>query len=329
MKTHSPIPLSLLLLLCGFLSLSKSASEPIKAGFIGAFSPYLKFISQIRPFTSSEASQSENELQRLRLENQLLANEIVLLKELVEQEYHLLQTAQEENIVKNVPKELLSIREKELLEQFKIQLYSTPAKVIFRPLNSWTSTLIIQVGQSDNERLGRNAIGKNSPVVIGNKVVGIIDQVGKTVSLVRLITDSGLHLSVRAKRGAQLLAKGTIKGEGRPFLRGKRMVLNGSNFNYDFPDQEGPARDLRSGMPLTGDQKEAAVPILLTNDLLITTGMDGIYPKGLEVGYVKKILPLKEGDFSYEVEAIPALGNLESLSLVFVLPPVYSNDLEL
>lgn len=329
MRAGTSLPLSLLLLVCGLLSLSKSSTEPLKAGFIGTLSPYFQLISQIRPFTTSTETKSESELQRLRLENQLLANEIALLKELVEQEYILLQSAQDEVVMKNTPKEHFSAREQEILDQFKLQLFSTPAKVIFRPLNAWTSTLIIQVGNADNQRLGRNAVGKNSPVVIGNKVIGIIDQVGKTESLVRLITDSGLQLSVRAKRGSQLLAKGVVKGEGRPFLRGKRMVLNGSGFNYDFADQEGPARDLRSGAPLNSDAKETPTPILLANDLLVTTGMDGIYPKGLEVGYVKKILPLREGDYAYEVEAVPAIGNLESLNLVFVLPPLYSNDLEL
>ncbi|MFV0340906.1 MAG: rod shape-determining protein MreC [Parachlamydiaceae bacterium] len=325
---HAPsLPLSLLLLLCGFLSLPKTASEPIKAGFTGAFSPYFHLIAQINPFSSGAASKTEAELQRLRLENQLLANEISLLKELVEQEFLLLQQAQDELYLKNTSKELLAERERELVEQFNLQLFTVPAKVIFRPLNSWTSTLIVQAGEADNERLGRKAIGKNSPVVIGNKVVGIIDQVGKKESLVRLITDSGLHLAVRAKRGPQLLAKGEITGEGRPFLRGKRMLLSGSGFNYDFPDQEGPARDLRSGAPIHGSPSDMPTPVLLPNDLLVTTGMDGIYPKGLEVGYVKKIHALKEGDYSYDLDASPAVNNLENLNLVFILPPLYTNEL--
>lgn len=40
------------------------------------------------------------------------------------------------------------------------------------------------------------------------------------------------------------------------------------------------------------------------------------------VAEVTKVHPLKEGDYFYELEALPVAGNFDDLSLVFVIPPV-------
>jgi cell shape-determining protein MreC len=97
--------------------------------------------------------------------------------------------------------------------------------------------------------------------------------------------------------------------------------LKGTGFNYDFSDEEGSSRDLRSGQSHARPD-DPPIPILKVNDVLATTGMDGIFPPGFEVAVVKKIGLLKEGDYFYELEASPIAGPLDELSLVFVLPPV-------
>ncbi len=117
------------------------------------------------------------------------------------------------------------------------------------------------------------------------------------------------------------LAKGEIKGSKRVLWRTHQYVLQGTGFNYDHSDEEGGARDLRTGKPQDRDSKAPTVPILRINDLLVTTGMDGVFPPGLRVGTVTKIQPLKEGDSFYEIEAKPTAGNFDDISLVFVLPP--------
>ncbi len=76
-----------------------------------------------------------------------------------------------------------------------------------------------------------------------------------------------------------------------------------------FEDIDGPARDLKAG-------------ILRENDLLITSGLDGIFPPGLHVGRVINIKPLKPGGYSYDLEATPSAGDLADLTFVYVLPPV-------
>lgn len=271
---------------------------------------------------SDEIQTKDQEIGRLLLENQLLGNEINYLKELVEQELISLQDMLEGSFPKLVEKEELSRYQKEVLAHFNLHLFHLPARVIYRPLNAWNSSLWIDKGEKDNSLLGRVVIAKNSPVVIGPSVVGVVDFVGEKQSRVRLITDSGLNLSVRVKRGKWLLAKGEMIGMSDALSRTHRNRLKGVGFNYDFADREGPARDLRTGAPLEQNALFPTQALVKLDDLIVTTGMDGVFPPNLNVGTVKKIAPLKEGDFAYDLEIEPSLKDLNSLLLVFVLPPI-------
>jgi cell shape-determining protein MreC len=188
----------------------------------------------------------------------------------------------------------------------------------------------------------------------------VVDYVGKRQARVRLITDSGLSPSVRVNRGAaqnrelahqfqsltnqlekrddffptemekgqflaQLqnlrercssnhwedgyLAKGEVHGSSAPFWRSRGPVLKGIGFNYDFPDEEQQKRHPKND-----------VPILKEGDLLVTSGLDGVFPPGLPVGIVSLIEPLKEGSYSYKIEVRPAANHLNDLQTVFILP---------
>ena len=75
--------------------------------------------------------------------------------------------------------------------------------MVFREPTSWSSTLWINLGEKDNERLNRKVIGPSSPVLVGTSIVGVVEYVGKSQSRVRLITDSRLCPSVRALRGEE------------------------------------------------------------------------------------------------------------------------------
>jgi rod shape-determining protein MreC len=218
--------------------------------------------------------------------------------------------------------------------------------------------LWVNVGEDDNEAVGSCIIGKNSPVLSDGALVGVVDYVGKKQSRVRLITDSGLSPSVRVNRGAirnrelehqlqtlthQLearddffptddekkkfladldilkercgtsnwedgyLAKGEIHGSSAPLWRSRGPILKGVGFNYDFPDEE-------------KRKNEKGVPVLKEGDVLVTSGLDGVFPAGLLVGTVLSIEPLKEEDFSYNIEVRPAANHLNDLQTVFILP---------
>lgn len=197
-----------------------------------------------------------------------------------------------------------------------------PARVIFRDPSSYGSSLWVNVGEETNKKLGKVIVEKNSPVVLGKAVVGAVDYVGKKESRIRLLTDSGLKPSVRAWRQNSLgakeegwyLAKGVVHGSGAPLWRVKGGVLKGSGFNYDFEDEKGKAPN---------------VSLIEVGDLLLTTGMDGLFPPGLKVGFVTKVFPLREGAYAYDIEALPAAGNMQELKSLYVLAKVSEGDHEM
>ena len=231
------------------------------------------------------------------------------------------------------------------------------AKVLFRDPSLWSSSIWISLGEIDNRE--RIVIAKNSPVLLGNSLLGVVEYVGETQSRVRLITDAGLTSAVRAVRGGkqnsellnqleilteqlrartdlffsseeqekflsglsllqerlapakeELLAKGELRGQSSPLWAGYSPTLTGIGFNYDFADEVGPARDLHAGNAL-----------LQKGDLLVTSGFDGIFPPGIPVAIVTSVDPLKEGSYSYSLQAKPTAGTLQDLRVVFVLPP--------
>ena len=200
------------------------------------------------------------------------------------------------------------------------------ARVVFRDPNLWTSALWINVGQRDNADPENPVVAVHSPVVLGHSLVGVIDQVGEKQSRVRLISGSSVSPSVRVYRDTEVshpyLAKGEISGSSEALWRAPGSLLKGIGFNYDRSDQYGPARDLRTGRNLDYQRPEE-LSLVGPGDLLVTTGMDGIFPANLHVAQVVKVSPLREGSYSYDLEAKPAAGDLLSLSLVFVLPPTH------
>lgn len=259
---------------------------------------YVAVLIRISPASSA----LEEKIQSLQLQNRLLKTELKRLKEILG---------------------------KDLEKLIGLDSEAMPAKVIYRSPGTWDSSLWINLGQDANLHEDKEIIAKNSPVVAGTSIIGIVDYVGKKQSRVKLITGADLTPSVRAIRsyGKEVypLAKGELQGSCRPLWRREQTVLKGTGFNCDFEDKEGPARDLRTGKPHSPFSKSPAIPIIKQGDLLVTTGLDGIFPAGLSVGRVSRVFPLKEGDYYYELEAKPIAENLDDLYIVQVLPPVQSD----
>lgn len=314
---------------------------------MGLFSPVWKGEVNLKLFLGNLFSSSENrvlsngfslreEKERLLVENEVLQQRVSELQELLA-----------------------------LDQMIDSRLEMTPARVIFRSPSSWNRFLWVNVGEAYNRLQGREWIAKNSPVLSGSSIVGVIDQVEETRSRVRLITDPDLRPSVRVARGGfqdelmknyldslirwtaardslkkethslldlkekfrlssdhHLLAKGELCGSCQTQWRSSTLLLKGTGFNYDFADEEGPARDLRSGVPIEEGKGLPALPILQKGDLLVTTGMDGVFPPQLPIAEVIKVESLQEGDYFYELWAIPTAGNLNDLSFLFILPPL-------
>ncbi len=117
------------------------------------------------------------------------------------------------------------------------------------------------------------------------------------------------------------LAKGELHGSSSALWHVRGPLLKGIGFNYDFADEQGPARDLRTGRPL-GVTDGAWTPLIQKGDLLVTSGLDGLFPPNLPVALVERVLPAKEGAHSYDIEAFPAAHGLNDLRTVFVLPAI-------
>ena len=238
------------------------------------------------------------------------------------------------------------------------ELKAIPAKVIFREPTLWNNFLWINAGQVQNAELNESIIAKNSPVVVGNKVLGVIEEVHQTRSKVRLLTDPSLAISVRVSRGKEqniamlenieellcslevrpdllegtlaqaalqqlqkslmkdvgnhYLAKGILQGSNSSLWRLPAHILQGIGFNYEFSDEEGEKIDLRSQNP----------PIIRIGDLLITTGFDGIFPKGLVTATVVAVESLHAGDIFYKLRARAAIENIHEIEFVQVLPAI-------
>ena len=56
--------------------------------------------------------------------------------------------------------------------------------------------------------------------------------------------------------------------------------------------------------------------------MLLTTGLDGVFPAGYRVASVSKVHLLKEGASSYEIEASAAAGNFDEIKRVVIVPPI-------
>ncbi|MCC6127743.1 MAG: hypothetical protein IT584_00880 [Chlamydiae bacterium] len=361
-------------LLLTLLSLPKSACDPIRSSAVASFGPVWHLANNFKTYLKerplfSAAPPPTQEIAQLQLEVRQLRSQLNLQTswqdwlKYQESGLCLLQKLKQEG---NEP--FFQRRYEEMSELMEKQFFAVPAPVIYRDPSSWSSSLWIQVGQKDNESLGRAVIAKNSPVVVGSSLVGVVEFVGKNQSRVRLITDSGLTISVRAARGkvqdqaisqwisvAQsrlserkdlfanpeqqkflletlkdiqhrlsaengYYAKGQLQGSFAPFWRSRGLLLQGIGFNYDYADEEGPARELRTGKPVGTSGPE--IDILREGDVLVTSGLDGVFPAGIEVAILTKIAPLSEGAYGYEIQARPTASRLNDLETVFVLPPL-------
>ena len=155
---------------------------------------------------SNQSVKNSIEIQRLQIQNNQLKNQLDAVKEWLQFDERIDDLFQKYNLIeKNLDslkeRDFFRRREEELCNLIKHNLQALPAKVIFRDPALWSNCLWIDLGEQNNETLEKVIVALNSPVVIGDSLIGIIDYVGKKKSRVRLITDPGLVPSVRAIRG--------------------------------------------------------------------------------------------------------------------------------
>ncbi len=381
----------LLFYLCIF-SAPKQVTEQLRSVAVCSFSPGWRGLFALKnkilyavtlPFSSSINGKAQSEkFEDLQQENTLLQSQLeqvrewLLSNDRVQEQCERLEKLASIKHPEPAWKEFFKRRSQELCRRLELHVQSLPASVVFREPSSWSSALWINVGQRQNKALGKKIVEKNSPVLFGTSIIGVVEYVGFERSRVRLITDEKLVPSVRALRGREhnhfllehvntllfaldrredlfasreesaavlsilsklgsrlgtecqdmYLAKGEIFGSSAPLWRSRSPVLKGIGFNYDFADEEGPARDLRTGEPYDPQWKKEPIALLRPGDILVTTGLDGVFPAGYRVATVSKVNILKEGASSYEIEAVATAGNLDEISRVVVLPSIQNVD---
>jgi rod shape-determining protein MreC len=154
----------------------------------------------------------------------------------------------------------------------------TIARVIARDADRWFASVVIDKGTIAG-------IQKNQPVITREGLVGRTVQVGPISSRVLLLTDErhGAGAIVGQLADSRLL--GIIKGKGEARCEMKFV---------DPPEQ---------------------VP---TGELVLTSGQDGVYPRGLIIGRIKPVERKAGGGVTYEVETAASLAKLDMVSVLAV-----------
>ncbi|MEN9653936.1 MAG: hypothetical protein RL235_48 [Chlamydiota bacterium] len=284
--------LFLVLALFAWISVPKEGADSIRKRVVSALSPVwswgmgLRHYLNDRPIGSYPMTEGST-VSVLALENQELKAKLKQAAELIEW-YAASQQISES-------------KKAYVLQWLQKRRLALPAKVLYRDPSLWGSSLWIQGGQMDSEHFEEPVFAKNSPVLCNDALVGVIDIVGKRQSRVRLITDSAIFPSVCVLQGDQVIARGELHGSSKPLWRSRGTELKGIGFRL-------VDRPFRDGMIRPGD-------------LLVTSGLDGVFPPHLPVATVTHVEPLEEGAYSYELLANPIASRMNALEVVYVLPP--------
>ena len=170
-----------------------------------------------------------------------------------------------------------------LNEQTNIK--SVPARVIARDPSVWFNTITINCGTSAG-------IEANMPVVTAGGIVGRVITVGPWASQVMLITDEKAGAGAVVGQLGQSGALGSVRGRA----------------------------DL--GVGLIEMRYVSGLEKVEVNDYVMTTGQDGIYPPGLNVG---RVVEVKNGTATqaHQILIQPAarLDHLEEVAVLLYHPP--------
>jgi rod shape-determining protein MreC len=155
------------------------------------------------------------------------------------------------------------------------------ARVIARDPSAWFNTVTIGAGTSSGVEL-------NMPVVTGGGIVGRVIAVSPWTAQVMLLTDDQAAAGAVVGQLGQSSALGPVKGLGQSGLVEMRYV---------------------------SDLEKVAV-----GDYVMTTGQDGIYPAGLNVGQVVEV---KRGSQSHVIYIRPSarLDQLKEVAVLLYHPP--------
>jgi len=339
-----------------YFSLPNILSSTIRAFSTGKVIPN-NFIP-----TKDEYEKTLSENERLKTElNAVL--EWLLFDARFEKQVDLYKNLSEKKESHVVLKDFFQRRADELSDILQQKLLSIPCQVILREPVNWSSSLWVNVGSNQNENLGKLIITKNSPVIKGNTLIGIVEEVLSDRSRIRLISDSSLIPSVRAVRGNRqdieialqldnLIDR--MQAQEQLFLdkeEKERFIQACSSLKSRLFQSEKDLYlakgELHGALTISNRKRSSYLkgegfnyafadeegeaksyskePLIQKGDLLVTTGYDGIFPKDLDVAIVTTVYPMNISDCTYKIEAKSTIGNLDDLATLYILPPVTEN----
>jgi rod shape-determining protein MreC len=171
--------------------------------------------------------------------------------------------------------------------QQSLPVPSVVAKIISRDISGWFQTVLINRGRADG-------VQQNSVVVTTDGLVGRVTALGLNAAQVQLITDE------RSGMGAVIGVLGQTRALG--VVEGKNEAL--CKMRY-VPGSEPVALD----------------------EIVYTTGQDGIYPKGIPIGrviWVEKGSAMVSHDIT--VEPLARLSKLEEVVVLLSRPDTVELD---
>jgi rod shape-determining protein MreC len=167
----------------------------------------------------------------------------------------------------------------------KNEIKSVPARVIARDPSVWFNTITINRGTS-------SGIAVNMPVVTGGGIVGRVISVSPFAAQVMLITDEKAGAGAVVGQLGQSGALGSVRGRA----------------------------DL--GVGIVEMRYVSGLEKVEVNDTIMTTGQDGIYPPGLNVG---RVVDVKNGTATqaHQILIQPGaqLDHLEEVAVLLYRPP--------
>ncbi len=165
------------------------------------------------------------------------------------------------------------------------ELELTAAEVVSRNSSNWYEGFVIDKGSADGLKIGQGVITAE------NVLVGRISDIGSTWAKVTAVTDSGHSVGARIIRSGDL---GVVEGDASLSEKGS-CRLSFISKNND----------------------------IVVGDYLETSGLGGVYPKGIEIGKVIEIKPEIQGISRYAIVEISV--DIEKVSKVMVIRSTVNN----
>ncbi|HEY9248584.1 MAG TPA: rod shape-determining protein MreC [Rariglobus sp.] len=158
---------------------------------------------------------------------------------------------------------------------------SEPARVVRRDFSSWWQQLVIRKGRN-------HGLVEGAPVIYAGGVVGRVREVYAYTSVVELVSSPGVRIAA------------TAEGDTRPI-----SYQGGVNPTY------GPAVGSVEYVPLDVFVTPA------TPRRLVTSGLGGVFPPNLTIGYMTRVEPSSDGLFkSGDVRLDSALSALNEVTVL-------------